>query len=769
MSKKFHILFPVFLFSCLFTGTGSLCGQTVGLVLSGGGAKGCTHIGVIRALEKQGIPIDYIAGTSMGAIIGSLYAMGYSPDEMEELIKSDDFISWQKGKIDENSTYYFKRNDPTPEFVNLKIAITDSSSIKTHFLPASVIAPIQMNITFLQLFAQATAVCKNDFNDLFVPFRCVASDVHMKEPYIHRNGDLGDAVRTSMTFPIVFKPISVDGRLLFDGGIYDNFPVNVMEKDFNPDFIIGSSVASNPLQPNESDMILQLENMIMSKTDYSIPEGKGIMLKFKYENVGLLDFQKVSELSRIGYDSTMRRMNEIKSSVKRKVNPETIQLKRKVFRAKLPNLVFKDIHIHGVNASQQHYISRIFHDEGEYFDMESFKTNYFKLLSDKKISEIIPHAVYNEENKAFDLILDIKMDDNILIGIGGNISFSNINQLYFSLEYQGIYRFAYNIILDGQFGLFYNNIHFQARFDLPTYLPMYFKAIGNIHRFSYFKNQNTFYDTDISSEASTYELYEKIKWGFPFQMTGKLELGAAYGRINDEYFGWYTPSDSKDETTYDLSVLSIKFDKNSFVNKQYPINGGATSLTAQYIFGKEYSSMFTETVKPVTTGKIRRSWFQLSGIYDNYFKISSRFVLGLYGEGVYSSKSLYDNYTETMLQTPTFSPTNHSKTVYNPAYRANMYLAGGFKPIFKINNQLHIRLESYVFLPIKPIYPNTQYEAVYGDLFSNSEFINELSVVLQLGILDVSVFLNHYTFPDRNWNVGINIGYLIFNNRLIEK
>jgi NTE family protein len=767
MLKKSYTLFLT-LILLLFTGISSYA-QTVGLVLSGGGAKGCTHIGVIRALEEQGVPIDYIAGTSMGAIIGSLYAMGYTPDEMEELIKSDDFLSWQKGKIDENSTYYFKKNDPTPEFFNVKIAVTDSLDVKTHFLPASVIAPIQMNIAFLQLFTQATAFCENDFDKLFVPFRCVASDVHTKKPYIHSHGDLGDAVRTSMTFPIVFKPISVDGRLLFDGGIYNNFPVNVMESDFNPDYIIGSSVASNPLEPNESDMILQLENMIMANTDYSIPDGKGILLKFEYENVGLLDFPKVSELSQIGYDSTMNKIADIKNAVARNIAPEDIKLKRRLFREKLPNLIFKDIHINGVNSAQRSYISRIFHNEDEYFDIESFKVNYFKLLSDKKISEIIPHAVYNEKNKAFDLILDVKMDDNIVVGVGGNVSSSTSNQLYFSLEYQGIYHFAYDVLLDGQFGLFYNDIHLQARFDLPTILPMYFKTIGNMHRFAYFKNQTPFYDTNNSSEVSSYELFGKIKWGFPFLMAGKLEMGAGYGKITDEYSGAYTPQNMKDETIHYLSVLAVKYDRNSFVNKQYPTNGGAASLTAQYIFGKEYSNVFTETGDYYFGNKIQHSWFQISGIYDQYFKISKRFALGLYGEGVYSSKTLYDNYTETMLLTPTFSPTNHSKTIYNPAYRANKYLAGGFKPIFKITDQLHVRLESYVFLPIRPIYPNSRYEAVYGDAFSSFEYINELSVVLELGFLDLSLFANHYSSPDKNWNLGINIGYLLFKNRLIEK
>ena len=94
--------------------------QKVGLVLSGGGAKGCTHIGVIRALEENGIPIDYIAGTSMGAIVASLYAMGYTPDEMEELLSSEDFITWQRGQITDNLKFFFKSEDETPEFAAFK-------------------------------------------------------------------------------------------------------------------------------------------------------------------------------------------------------------------------------------------------------------------------------------------------------------------------------------------------------------------------------------------------------------------------------------------------------------------------------------------------------------------------------------------------------------------------------------------------------------------------------------------------------------------------
>ena len=127
--------------------------QKVGLVLSGGGAKGAAHIGVIKALEENGIPIDYITGTSAGAIVGSLYAMGYTPEEMVELMLSEEFSYWQTGTVENEYKYYFKRPDPTPEFGHFSIDMTDSLQVKASFLPQSLINPIQMNQAFMALFS----------------------------------------------------------------------------------------------------------------------------------------------------------------------------------------------------------------------------------------------------------------------------------------------------------------------------------------------------------------------------------------------------------------------------------------------------------------------------------------------------------------------------------------------------------------------------------------------------------------------------------------
>lgn len=224
--------------------------QKVGLVLSGGGAKGAAHIGVIKALEENGIPIDYITGTS--AARSSVVSMQWIYTRRKvELMLSEEFSYWQTGTVENEYKYYFKRPDPTPEFGHFSIDMTDSLQVKASFLPQSLINPIQMNQAFMALFSQATAKAGWNFDNLFVPFRCVASDIYSKKAIIFKNGDLGDAVRASMTFPFFFQPIWKDSVPIFDGGIYDNFPVGPMKEAFHPDFIFGSTVAAvnNNLRP----------------------------------------------------------------------------------------------------------------------------------------------------------------------------------------------------------------------------------------------------------------------------------------------------------------------------------------------------------------------------------------------------------------------------------------------------------------------------------------------------------------------------------------
>src|ERR1035437_6756831 len=340
----------------LFLGlTSILQAQKVGLVLSGGGAKGITHIGVIKALEENHIPIDYVTGTSMGAIVGGMYSMGFTVDEMIETIKSNDFKHWTTGEIDSNYKYYYRNTDPKPSFVEIpfKVNRIDSINFKASVLPTNIVSPRQMNFAFVQLCAQANAVAGGDFDKLFVPFRCVASDIYNKEAVVFRYGVLGDAIRASMTYPFMFKPIMIDNRLLFDGGIFNNFPVDVMRKDFNPDFMIGSVVSNNPRKPDERDIVMQIENMIMSHTDYTIPKKDGLLIKFETTNVRLFDFNRVDELVQMGYDSVMKHIDEIKARVPLRVTVQETAEKRNNFKNRFPKLKFQRVIVEGVDSLQK--------------------------------------------------------------------------------------------------------------------------------------------------------------------------------------------------------------------------------------------------------------------------------------------------------------------------------------------------------------------------------------------------------------------------------
>lgn len=745
--------------------------QKVGLVLSGGGAKGMTHIGIIRALEENNIPIDYITGTSMGAIIGSLYAMGYSPDDMEALLRSEDFKRWYSGQIEPEYGYYFKQNRPTPEFFNIRFSFKDSLHIKPQILPTSMVNPIQMNLVFVELFARATAACNGDFNHLFVPFRCIASDVYNKRPLIMRKGDLGDAVRASMSFPFVFKPIEIDSVLAYDGGIYNNFPTDIMREDFRPGVIIGSVVAANPGKPKENDLMSQLENMIMQKTDYTLPDSLGIVMTFKYDDVSLLDFDRLQELHDIGYNRTISLMDSIKSRIHRRTSAENVRLRRLVYRSNLPQFRFRDIYIEGANPQQQAYIKKEFHDEDhEVFTYEDLKRGYFRLLSDNMISEIIPHAVYDSKNDLYSLHLKVKMEDNFSVRMGGSVSTTSSNQIYLGLGYQNLNYYSKEITLDGQIGKVYNNAQLMAKIDLPTRVPTSYRLIASLSTFDYYKKDKLFSKNDKPSFNSKDERFVKLMVALPFLANKRAEISIGYGKLQDNYFQSNVinfDKDRSDRSTYNLLGGAIGFYGSTLNARQYATKGYFEKLVAQVFTGKEKFIPGNPTETSFTT-KDRQSWLQISYMKYAYHTMTPKFTLGWMAEMLYSSKNFSENYAATMLQAADFSPTPHSKIMYNEAFRANQFLAAGIKPIFVFNDMFQVRSELYGFMPIFPIKKNALNKAYYGKAFSRFEYLGEISVICQLPFGAISAYVNHYSSPKKEWNVGLTLGWQLFNYRFIE-
>src|SRR5690349_18130855 len=198
-----------FLLLCTFNAAFS---QKVGLVLSGGGARGMAHVGVIKALEENHIPIDFIAGTSSGAVIGSLYAQGYSAQQIDSVVHSEEFLNWATGALSDDYTYYFRSKDENASWISLRFSL---DSVITTSLPTNLVSSVQADYSLMENMAPVIAKAKFNFDSLFVPFRCVAADIEHKQTVVFRKGDLAQAVRASSAYPFYFKPVIFDGKILY--------------------------------------------------------------------------------------------------------------------------------------------------------------------------------------------------------------------------------------------------------------------------------------------------------------------------------------------------------------------------------------------------------------------------------------------------------------------------------------------------------------------------------------------------------------------------
>ncbi len=226
----------------------------VGLVLSGGGAKGFAHLGVIKVLEEEGIPIDYIGGTSMGSIVGGLMAAGLSVDSIIAIVKRQDWTYLLSDAIRREDLSVLEQHD-RDRFI-LALPLTR----KGIQLPEGIIRGQHIENLFHALNAPVYDI--NDFYKLPIPYLCVALDIDNNREKVFHSGDLSDAMRASMSIPTAFEPMVIDGIRYVDGGLVDNFPVQHV-KDMGADIIIGVDVGHTKEGENKKkDMISVMEDAV---------------------------------------------------------------------------------------------------------------------------------------------------------------------------------------------------------------------------------------------------------------------------------------------------------------------------------------------------------------------------------------------------------------------------------------------------------------------------------------------------------------------------
>jgi len=272
------------------------CADKIGIALSGGGARGLAQIGVLKVIDSLGIKIDYISGTSTGAMIGALYALGYSGCEIEDIFKT---IAWREilsDKIKRNNLYIGeKRWKP---YANQFFALDDNFAPQ---LPQAFYSGHRLINKFFELTYPVAHV--TEFDSLMIPFRCTATDVFTGRLKTFKNGSLPEAIRASMSLPSVFEPFYYQGNLYIDGGINANFPTEIV-REMGADFVIGvkSNSGLKPLSELNSliDILDQTVNFGINNNVENSIKSCDLLIEPRLDNITLLDFDRINEIVEIG-------------------------------------------------------------------------------------------------------------------------------------------------------------------------------------------------------------------------------------------------------------------------------------------------------------------------------------------------------------------------------------------------------------------------------------------------------------------------------------
>ena len=766
MSIPKQIVNTFLVFALFFFSIATASAQKVGLVLSGGAASGSAHIGVLKALEENHIPIDFITGTSMGALVGSLYAAGYSPLQIEALVKTEKFRNWSDGIVDQKYAYYFKRNEDDASWFTFKLS-TDSSF--TSVLPTNFISPIAMDFGMMELAAAASANAGYNFDSLFIPFRCVASDVEKKESVVFRKGDLAEAVRASMSYPFYIRPISVDGKLLFDGGLYNNFPSNVMYQDFFPDFIIGSTVTSNNPPPSEDDLLSQIKSMLQSKSKFDILCEGGVIIEPK-TNVGLFDFNNPQPIIDSGYVATIRKIKYIKQFVERRSDSTELYVKRLDFKGAATKINFDNVNIEGLNKYQADYAKRILLHKNKIVSLENVKEGYFRLASDNKIKYIYPKAKYNSATGYFDLLLKIKKEKKIITYFGGNFSNRPISQGYIGFQYNYLGRFASSYMLNGYFGKLYTSVQIKTRLDFAFKTPVFIEPSFTWNKFDYYKSSNAFTDDVKPAFLVENEEYGNVNVGLPTGKKSKFIIGLGGGHVGYRYYqtSQFTQQDTADRTNFNMLTSQCSYEINTLNHKQYANQGEFFNFKIRYVNGEEKNIPGSTSTDADSKFYNYHEWLVFRIKMEKYFNRRGTLKIGLSGEGVYSTQTLFNNYTASILSAQAFQPTPDSKTVFLENYRAHKYLAGGIKLIVNVRKNIELRAEGHIFQPYQTLVKTVDLKTVYGNPFALQHYIATGALVWHTLVGPMSLSLNYYDQQKNPFSILFHFGYIIFNKRALE-
>jgi NTE family protein len=553
----------------------------IGLVLSGGGAKGFAHIGVLNVLEDAGIKIDYIGGTSMGAVIGGLYAIGYNAKQIDSIIDTTNFSNVINDYIPRSSkNFYEKRNDELYALILPfnKFSIGTPEALSKGMYNFNLLSRLTLPVRHVR-----------DFNQLAIPFLCIGTNIALGEQVVFNKGVLAQAITGSSSLPSIFSPVVIDNNLIIDGGVINNYPIDEV-RNMGADIIIGVDVQSGLFSKDElrsaSKIFFQITNLQMIERMKANANLTEIYIKPDVKSYGVVSFEKAAEIIKKGEDATFAVYEKIELLVDKEKPYHKPKLK-----VQTDSLTIVDIKTNELkNYSRDYIIGKLNFKPKSKISFIDLETGINNLNATQNFSNV---SYYFDKNGEY--------DDLILTLTESSVK----TNLKFALHYDGLVKSAVLVNITNK-KTFFKNDFLSADLALGDNLRYNFDYyIDNGFQLSYgFKSQLNQFNKNTPVSVITYNIngvnsinIDYLNWSNQVYVQSvfaqKFLIGVGF---EFEYLDLSSPTleinPNITKSTYSSVFGYLKYD--SYDNKYFPKKGWYFSGNPQfYMFSSESDEVFS--------------------------------------------------------------------------------------------------------------------------------------------------------------------------------
>lgn len=551
----------------------------LGLVLSGGGAKGFAHIGVLKVFEEENIPITLITGNSIGTIVGALYSIGYSAQDIEEFTKKQDWGVLLSDGVERRLKSRFKQNFEHKYFLKLGI---NKEEKKLSFPSGLIVGNNILNVLCGNTVAFHDSI---NFSELPIPFYCVAYNLDTGKEEVLDQGYLAKAMLASMAFPGVFSPIKIDDMILLDGGIINNFPVNVA-KDKGADIIIGvdlKQVIDKGTQLESFPSIVKeiVVNIEVDKHNENVALAD-VVINPKLDGVSTFNFEKISidSIIKIGEMAAREQLPKIRELIKNK----NIKQNNSFDKDQKKEWLITEIRIPKKHKADSQFItSRLNLENNNKYTINDIENATKRVFAYGNFETVTYKLIPNTDGYTLDLLIEDTKEKRVMLGAAFNTV--DIATFYANFSQQNYSNILSLVMLDAKIA-----VNPQLRFIMETH-RLFFPTVGleisaRYHKLNYYQKGERLGKMDVGSasiDLYTYRrIHEVFDMGFglkrtfstsddyiPPELNGLFET--SFSGFSTSLYGYFT-IDNRDDAiipnkgTYINSRFSLLENKGGFSN-----------------------------------------------------------------------------------------------------------------------------------------------------------------------------------------------------------